>query len=78
MIAAQFAFYKYVVTEQEFAKWYADGILDTLIETTQNTVIHFLPEHSDQIASSAWNSEFTSLLLKKSSSASMGVRIPSF
>ncbi|MBP5530811.1 MAG: hypothetical protein J6Y54_02100 [Lentisphaeria bacterium] len=51
---------------------------DTLIETVQDTVIHFLPERLDQIAPSDWNSEFISPLLKKSSSASMGVRIPSF
>jgi len=51
---------------------------DTLIETVQDTVIHFLPERLDQIAPSDWNSEFISPLLKKSSSASMGVSIPSF
>jgi len=58
--------------------WYADGILDTLIESIQDTVIHFRPERLDQIAPSDWNADFASRLLKKSSSASMGVSIPSF
>jgi len=51
---------------------------DTLIETVQDTVIHFLPERLDQIAPSDWNADLASRLLKNSSSASKGVRIPSF